>query len=455
VSVLHAARALTAQGWKSDVRMTIEDGTITAVEINASAQEGDERHAIATPAAANLHSHAFQRAMAGLAEVRGKETDTFWTWRETMYRFALMMSPDDVEAVAAQLYVEMLEAGFAAVAEFHYLHHAPDGSPYEQPAEMAGRILSAARRVGIGMTLLPVFYAHSSFDGAPPRPEQRRFINDLPSFARLVDDCRQLIKADEGETIGIAPHSLRAVTPTEFTELMSLADDGPIHIHAAEQIKEVEDCVAWSGARPVRWLLDHASIDARWCLVHATHMDEGETRDLARSGAVAGLCPVTEANLGDGVFNAADYIIAGGRYGVGTDSNVSVGVAAELRQLEYAQRLRERARNVCSPPEMSCGRTMLEAIWLGGAQALRRNSGKLAPGASANILTFRADHPTLAGKADDQVLDAWIFSAGNPLVDCVWSDGLKVVAGGRHVFKDEIAAQFAKTMRELSEPPGS
>jgi formimidoylglutamate deiminase len=455
VSVLHAARALTAQGWKSDVRMTIEDGTITAVEINASAQEGDERHAIATPAAANLHSHAFQRAMAGLAEVRGKETDTFWTWRETMYRFALMMSPDDVEAVAAQLYVEMLEAGFAAVAEFHYLHHAPDGSPYEQPAEMAGRILSAARRVGIGMTLLPVFYAHSSFDGAPPRPEQRRFINDLPSFARLVDDCRQLIKADEGETIGIAPHSLRAVTPTEFTELMSLADDGPIHIHAAEQIKEVEDCVAWSGARPVRWLLDHASIDARWCLVHATHMDEGETQDLARSGAVAGLCPVTEANLGDGVFNAADYIIAGGRYGVGTDSNVSVGVAAELRQLEYAQRLRERARNVCSPPEMSCGRTMLEAIWLGGAQALRRNSGKLAPGASANILTFRADHPTLAGKADDQVLDAWIFSAGNPLVDCVWSDGLKVVAGGRHVFKDEIAAQFAKTMRELSEPPGS
>ena len=290
------------------MRVTIEDGAITAVEINAAAQEGDERHAIMAPAAANLHSHAFQRAMAGLAEVRGSETDTFWTWRETMYRFALMMSPDDVEAVAAQLYVEMLEAGFAAVAEFHYLHHAPDGSPYEQPAEMAGRILSAARRVGIGMTLLPVFYAHSTFGGAPPRPEQRRFVNDLSSFSRLVDDCRQLIKADEGERIGIAPHSLRAVTPTELAELMSLADDGPIHIHAAEQIKEVEDCVAWSGARPVRWLLDHAGVDGRWCLVHATHMDEGETRDLARSGAVAGLCPMTEANLGDGIFNVAGYI---------------------------------------------------------------------------------------------------------------------------------------------------
>jgi formiminoglutamate deiminase len=205
----------------------------------------------------------------------------------------------------------------------------------------------------------------------------------------------------------------------------------------------------------VRWLLDHAGVDARWCLVHATHIDEDETRDLARSGAVAGLCPITEANLGDGVFNATDYIRAGGRYGIGTDSNVSIGVAAELRQLEYAQRLRERERNVCAPPGASCGRTMLEAIWSGGAQALRRNSGKLAPGAAADILTFRADHPTLAGKADDQVLDAWIFSAGNPLVDCVWSGGLKVVAGGRHVFKDEIAERFTKTMRELSDLPAS
>ena len=276
--VIHAARALTPEGWKSDVRVTIDGGAIATVETGASAQEGDERHAIMAPAAANLHSHAFQRAMAGLAEVRGQGNDTFWTWRETMYRFALMMSPDDVEAVAAQLYVEMLEAGFAAVAEFHYLHHAPDGSPYAEPAEMAGRILSAARRVGIGMTLLPVFYAHSTFGGAPPKPEQRRFINDLPSFARLVDDCREMIKVDEGEAIGIAPHSLRAVTPSELSELMSVAGDSPIHIHAAEQVKEVEDCVASLGARPVRWLLDHAGVDARWCLVHATHMDEGETR---------------------------------------------------------------------------------------------------------------------------------------------------------------------------------
>jgi len=453
LSILHAARALTPEGWKSDVRVTIVDGAIAAIEIGAAAQVGDEHHAIMIPAPANLHSHAFQRAMAGLAEVRGKDADTFWTWRETMYRFALMMSPEDVEAVAAQLYVEMLEAGFGAVAEFHYLHHAPDGSPYAEPAEMAARIVSASRRVGIGMTLLPVFYAHATFGGAPPRPEQRRFICNVDSFARLVEDCRALIKSDNGETIGIAPHSLRAVTPGELAELIALAGDGPIHIHAAEQIKEVEDSIASLGARPVRWLLDQAGVDEKWCLIHATHMDEGETVDLARSGVVAGLCPVTEANLGDGIFNGADYIRAGGRFGVGTDSNVSIGVAAELRQLEYAQRLRERARNVLSGAGASCGRTMIEAITAGGARALRRNSGKLAAGASADILTFQADHPTLAGKVDDQVLDAWIFSGGNPLVDCVWSGGLKVVVGGRHVFRDEIAERFTKTMRELSQSP--
>jgi formimidoylglutamate deiminase len=441
------------EGWKSDVRVTIEAGAIAAVEIGAPAQEGDERHAIMAPAAANLHSHAFQRAIAGRAESRGREADTFWTWRQTMYRFALLMSPDDVEAIAAQAYVEMLEAGFAAVAEFHYLHHAPDGSPYESPAEMAGRILAAARKAGIGMTLLPVFYAHSTFGGAPPGPEQRRFVNDVASFARLFEECRVLLKGDPAEAIGVAPHSLRAVTPDELRELTSLAGDAPIHIHAAEQIKEVEDCIAWSGARPVRWLIDNAEVDDRWCLVHATHMDERETQDLARSGAVAGLCPVTEANLGDGIFNAADYLRAGGRYGVGTDSNVSVGVAAELRQLEYGQRLRERARNVCAPAGGSTGRAMLEAILSGGAQALQRRSGRLAPGALADLVTFRADHPTLAGKADDEILDAWIFSAGNALVDCVWSRGLKVVVSGRHVFRDQIAAQYAKIMSELSELP--
>jgi len=450
--IIHAASALLPAGWRSEVRLTIENGVIAAIEAGVPPREGDERHAILIPAIANVHSHAFQRAMAGLAEIRGEGTDTFWTWRETMYRFALTMSPDDVEAVAAQLYVEMLEAGFAAVAEFHYLHNAPDGSPYASPAEMADRIVAAARATGIGLTLLPVFYAHSTFGGAAPKLEQRRFITDVGAFQRLVEDCRRTVKVRPDETIGVAPHSLRAVTPDELSEVVAIAGDGPIHIHVAEQVKEVEDCVAWSGVRPVRWLLDHAAVDDRWCLVHATHMDEGETRDAANSRAVAGLCPITEANLGDGVFNAEPYLRQGGRFGIGSDSNVSIGAAGELRQLEYAQRLKARARNVLASPGGSSGRAMLDVVSSGGSQALMRRSGKLDTGAVADIVALSADHPTLAGKAGDQILDAWIFSAGDEAVDCVWSGGRKVVVDGRHVSRDPIGSKFRTTMRRLIEP---
>jgi formiminoglutamate deiminase len=449
--IIHAASALLPAGWTSNVRLGIADSVIGAIEAGVPPHEGDERHAFVIPAIANVHSHAFQRAMAGLAEVRGEGTDTFWTWRETMYRFALTMTPDDVEAVAAQLYVEMLEAGFAAVAEFHYLHHAPDGSPYVAPAEMAGRIIAAARAAGIGLTLLPVFYAHSSFGGAAPKPEQRRFITNVGAFARLLDDCRRQIKGRPDEAVGVAPHSLRAVTPSDLSEVVALGVDGPIHIHVAEQVREVEDCVAWSGARPVRWLLDHAPVDDRWCLIHATHMDEAETRDAANSRAVAGLCPITEANLGDGVFDAQLFLRHGGRFGVGSDSNVSIGVAAEVRQLEYAQRLKARARNVLASPRGSSGRAMLDAVCSGGSQALTRRSGRLVTGAIADIVTVNADHPTLGGKAGDQILDAWIFSAGNDAVDCVWSAGRKVVVNGRHVSRDPIGSKFRATMRRLSE----
>ncbi len=449
MTVVHAESALTPGGWTSGVRLVIDAGSIAAIETGVPAREGDERHAILVPALANLHSHAFQRAMAGLAETRGPGADTFWTWRETMYRFALTMTPDDVEAVAAELYIEMLEAGFASVAEFHYLHHAPDGAPYANRAEMAARIVAAARETGIGLTLLPVFYAHGGFGDAPPKPQQRRFITDIGSFARLFEACERLIEGRPDEAVGVAPHSLRAATPAELFDVVALAGDGPVHIHAAEQTKEVEDCVASLGARPVRWLLDHAGVDHRWCLVHATHMDEGETRDLAASGAVAGLCPVTEANLGDGTFNARAYLSAGGRFGVGSDSNVSIGAADELRQLEYSQRLAERSRNVLARRGGSTARAIFDTALTGGAQALARRSGALAVGASADFLTLRADHPTLAGKSGDAILDAWIFSAGNALVDCVWSGGRKVVQGGRHASRERIAARFAATMRRL------
>lgn len=445
MAALHFSHALTPEGWRRDLRLTISDGRIATVE-SGPPQPGDERHSVGVPAIGNLHSHAFQRAMAGLAETRGAAADTFWTWRETMYRFALSMSPDDVEATAAQLYMEMLEAGFGAVAEFHYLHNAPDGGRYADPAEMAARIVAAAETTGIGLTLQPVFYAHSTFGGAPLRAEQRRFFSDLDSFASLMEASR---KVAGGRVVGVAPHSLRATAPTELDALVALAGEGPIHIHVAEQVKEVEDCLAWSGARPVRWLMDHAPVDERWCLIHATHMDPQETLDVARSGAIAGLCPITEANLGDGVFPAPAYLAASGRFGIGSDSNVDIGVAAELRQLEYAQRLARRERNVLAELGGSTGARLFSVAARGGAQALRRDSGRLAAGALADIVALDANSSWLVGREGDAYLDAWIFAAGNRAVDCVWSSGRKLVSGGRHVAREAIEARFLRTMRGL------
>jgi formiminoglutamate deiminase len=452
MTMLHFERALTADGWASNVRVRIDGATIGSVERGGAAQVGDERCGIGVPAIGNLHSHAFQRAMAGLTEQRGEAADSFWTWRETMYRFALAATPDDVEAIAAQAYVEMLEAGYGAVAEFHYLHHDVSGARYANRAEMAERIAAAAAEIGIGLTLLPVFYAHAGFGGAAARPEQRRFVNDLDSYAALVADCRRAL-AGTG-LVGVAPHSLRAATPTELAAVAALAGDAPIHIHIAEQTGEVDACVAWSGRRPVRWLLDHAEVDARWCLVHATHVDEGEVRGIARSGAVVGLCPITEANLGDGVFPARAFLDAGGRFGVGSDSNVEITVAGELRMLEYAQRLSSRARNVCASRGGSTGAALFPGAAAGGAQALGRVGGKLAPGASADIVSLRHDSPLIAGRADDEILDTWIFGGARDLVDRVWSGGCKVVSDGRHANHERIAARFGQTLRRLAASTG-
>ncbi|RBP11170.1 formimidoylglutamate deiminase [Roseiarcus fermentans] len=448
MTALHFERALTPEGWASNVRISIDGGSIVSVERGAARAPGDERCGIGVPAIGNLHSHAFQRAMAGLAEQRGDTDDSFWTWREAMYRLALAVTPDDVEAIAAQAYVEMLEAGFGAVAEFHYLHHDVSGGAYANRAEMAERIAAAAAGTGVGLTLLPVFYAHAGFGGAPARPEQRRFVNDLDSYAALVADCRRALGA--AAVVGVAPHSLRAATPEELAAVTGLAGDAPIHIHVAEQTAEVEACLAWSGARPVRWLLDHVGVDQRWCLVHATHLDAGEAAALARSRAVVGLCPITEANLGDGVFPARAFLDAGGRFGVGSDSNVEITVAGELRLLEYAQRLVSRARNVCARRGGSTGRALVDGAAAGAAQALGRPGGALAPGAAADIVSLNAGSPLIAGRADDAVLDTWIFGAGRDLVDRVWSGGREVVVEGRHVRREAIAARFGDTLRRLA-----
>ena len=451
MSTIHAAEALTAKGWCRDVRLTIDRGRIAKIEAGVAPDSGDERHAIVLPGMPNLHSHAFQRGMAGLAERRGPGADSFWSWRDVMYRFALTMSPEQVEAVACQAYVEMLETGFSRVGEFHYLHHDCDGRPYGNIAEMAERIAAAAESTSIGLTLLPVFYAHSNFGGAPPTESQRRFVNDLSSFARLLDACRAAVRNLAGAVTGVAPHSLRAVTPAELTAVAGMALDGPRHIHIAEQVKEVDDCLAWSGQRPVAWLLENAAVDSSWCLVHATHMTQAETTRLANSGAVAGLCPVTEANLGDGIFNARDFAAANGRFGVGSDSNVQIGVADELRLLEYSQRLANRARNVLASDGQSTGRYLFDSAVRGGSIALGVKSDGIAEGGAADFISLDSRHVALAGRSGDDILDAWVFTSGSSLVDCVWVGGAKLVEAGRHKGRDAIATRFLSVLRSLQQ----
>jgi formiminoglutamate deiminase len=444
-----AEQALLADGWRQNVRLGVAGGSLASVETDVSPAPSDEHHAIVLPGMPNLHSHAFQRGMAGLAETRGPGADSFWSWREVMYRFALSMTPDQVEAVAAQLYVEMLEAGFSRVGEFHYLHHDLDGRPYANIAEMAERIAAAAADTGIGLTLLPVFYAHSGFGGTAPNEGQRRFINDISQFRRLFEKAQEAVKWLDRAVVGVAPHSLRAATPAELAEVANLSPDTPVHIHVAEQTKEVDDCVAWSGARPVEWLLANASMDSRWCLIHATHMTEAETIGMAKTGAIAGLCPITEANLGDGTFPAPLFMQHGGRFGVGSDSNVLIGLPDELRQLEYSQRLFHRARNVLAAPGNSNGRALFDAALDGGAAALGAASGQLAVGGPADFVSLDAGSVSLAGKTGDAIVDAWVF-ANATKVDCVWVHGKKRVSNGRHVRRDAIAKRFRDVMNKLS-----
>ncbi|TSE11866.1 formimidoylglutamate deiminase [Mesorhizobium intechi] len=450
MTAIFAEQALLPKGWQGNVRIAVDGDRIASVEAAAIPQAGDERHAIVVSGMPNLHSHAFQRGMAGLAELRGPSADSFWSWREVMYRFALSMTPDQVEAVAAQLYVEMLEAGFSRVGEFHYLHHDRDGNPYANLAEMAERIAAAAGETGIGLTLLPVFYAHSSFGGAAPNEGQKRFINDVNRFSRLVEKSRESVRGLNQAVVGVAPHSLRAATQEELSQIAALAPDGPIHIHVAEQVKEVEDCLAWSGARPVELLLAKAEVDQRWCLIHATHMTDAETIGMARSGAIAGLCPITEANLGDGTFAASLFIENGGRFGIGSDSNVLIGLPDELRQLEYSQRLAHRARNVLAVAGGSTGRALFDAALEGGGRALGAGSSRIVAGGPADFVSLDAGHPSLAGKTGDAILDAWIFANGST-IDCVWVHGKKQVSGGRHAKRAAIAERFRKVMTDLSQ----
>lgn len=447
--------ALLPSGWSRGVRVEASRGVIARVTAGAARSAADRHEALVIPGLPNLHSHAFQRAMAGLTERRGASTkEDFWSWRELMYRFLARLEPDDVEAIAAYAYADMLEAGFTSVAEFHYLHRAPEGAWYDNPAELALRHLAAAQATGIAATLLPVFYESSQFGGAVPSAAQRRFITDPETFAGIIEAVTQEAgrashRAD-GLRIGVAAHSLRAVTPEHLLALVRQYPDRPMHIHAAEQLQEVHDCVAFCGLRPVEWLLRHVGLDARWCVVHATHMTAEETVALARSGAAAGLCPITEANLGDGTFPARAYLDNDGRWGVGTDSNVSLDAAAELRQLEYSQRLALHARTVLTTAEQpSSGRSLFESALRGGAQALGQSVGAIAPGHRADFVVLEQEHADLAGRSEDAILDTWQFVVGRALIRRVIAAGQVVVEAHRHRARERIDANYRRTLARL------
>jgi len=448
---LFFAHALLPGGWARDVTLTIENGVITAVADNSSSAGAETVSGVALPGMPNLHSHAFQRGMAGLTELRGETQDSFWTWRQLMYRFIDTLTPDDVEAIAAYAYAEMLEAGFTSVAEFHYLHHDESGAPYGDLAELGARIAGACVETGIGLTLLPVFYHFSGFGGAAPVHGQRRFINDPARFLGLLERSREAIKPVADAAIGIAPHSLRAVTPETLGEVLKAVPAGPVHMHIAEQVKEVEDCLAWSGQRPVSWLLDHVDIDQRWVLIHATHLTPEETTGIANAGAVVGLCPLTEANLGDGIFEGPHFLEAGGMFGVGTDSNIEITAPGELKQFEYSQRLHHRIRNaVVRRRGESTGRALYEHALAGGARASGRAIGALAVGKRADIVMLDDAHPDLCGVTGDRWLDAATFVAGKSAISDVYVGGKLVVEGGRHLKRAAITERYRRVVKRLA-----
>lgn len=450
---LFAADALLPTGWARNVLLQWDGaGRLTHIAADTEAPAG-------TPVAAgplipgmpNLHSHAFQRAFAGLTEYRGESQDSFWSWRNLMYRFAARITPESLEAIATWLYVEMLEAGYTSVCEFHYVHHDQHGTPYADDATLSQALLRAAQRAGIAITLLPVLYQTSGFGARPPRADQARFIRSTDNMLSLLERLAPAAQA-QGAVLGLAPHSLRAVPPDSLRAAVqgvtALNPQAPIHIHIAEQTQEVQDCIAWSGQRPVQWLLDHAPVDGRWCLVHATHMTPQEYADAARTGAVAGICPTTEANLGDGIFDMPLWLQHGGCWGVGSDSHVCVNAAEELLMLEYGQRLSRRQRNVLASstqPEVATAMT-LQAV-AGGAQASGRaasgGAAGLAVGQQADLVVLNAQHLALSDLPAPSMLSAHVFgSHRTSAIDSLWVGGVQCVAQGRHVLHESATRAF-------------
>ena len=448
-----AEQALLPSGWARDVRLTVDAaGDLVAVEAGVAARDATPLGRWVLPGLPNLHSHAFQRAMAGLAERQAAERDTFWSWRETMYRYAAALDPAALHAIAAQLYADLLLHGYTAVCEFHYVHHQPDGRAYAPPRAMCDALVAAAQETGIGLTLLPTLYQTGGFDGRALVARQRRFHHEVDALLALAGSVRAA--AGPQLAVGLALHSLRAVPPAALARALAsaYAEEGPIHIHVAEQVAEVDECLALRGARPVAWLLDNAAVDSRWCLVHATHVTADEVQALSRSGAVVGLCPTTEANLGDGVFPLRGLLDAGGSFGIGSDSHVSVSPVEELRWLEYGQRLAGLRRNVAADRrEPSTGASLWREALVGGAQASGRRIGGLVAGHRADLLVLDDQAPELAARSSGQLLDTLVFAGNRNLVRDVMVGGRWVVRAGAHLAGERIAGRYRQVAQALGD----
>jgi formimidoylglutamate deiminase len=454
---LYAHRVLLPGGWAENVAITLDtNGVISGVRENVPAipQGAELLQGVVVPGIPNCHSHAFQRAMVGLTETRSSSDDSFWSWRDAMYRLLGQIGPEQLQAISEQLYIEMLKQGYTSVAEFHYLHHSNDGRPYEDPTEMSQRVIAAAQSAGIHITHLPVLYCHSDFGGGAPEAGQRRFVNSIEQYQQLLAQLHSRYRDEPNVRLGMAPHSLRAVSEPLLREsiagLDGLDNTAPIHIHIAEQQREVDSCLAHTGARPVEWLLREFEVNKRWCLVHATHLVEEECRKLAASGAVAGLCPTTEANLGDGLFPAEAYLQAGGRFAIGSDSQVCLDPARELQLLEYGQRLFTHGRTLLADEQTpSVGEKLLRSAAAGGAQALAINSGRIEVGARADLLVLDDQHASLYGKAGSELLDSWVFACNNTPVKDVMVAGQWQVRDGVHAQQDAVAQRFRQAIDSM------
>ena len=445
--------ALTSKGWEKNVRVIVDNfGRITNVESDIERNDKDQylRNRILLPALSNVHSHSFQRALAGLTEKRSKKHDSFWKWRDVMFKFIENLTPEIIHTISALVYIEMLECGYVSVGEFHYVHNQKNGKNYSDIAETSYSIINAAQEVGMGLTILPVFYTGDILNEGKFNKGQIRFLNNLDQFLKIIYKAEKaLINAPDDYSIGIAPHSLRAIPLELLRGIDNIRSKGPIHMHVAEQLKEIEIIKSNFGSRPVEWLLDNVNINSRWCLIHATHMTQIETKNLAKSGAVVGICPITEANLGDGIFDGRGYILSGGKFGIGSDSNVRISLTEELRLLEYSQRLIRNERNLMTNTVGSVGNSLFKQALIGGAQALKRDSGSIVVGNWADLLTLDSEALNFWCCDEEDFLDRWIFSGDDQWVREVWSAGRQMVVNGRHVYRDKIESHYRTYIKDI------